>query len=101
MSNEDMMKVLAALGAIISIIEIILGFDDRRLDSSSVMLIIISILLATIILFSMMTPHKLTNINWIICVVFGIIMLIYTSLIGGILVLIGGFAGYTERGGDF
>ncbi|MFX0001356.1 MAG: hypothetical protein ACFE88_14680 [Candidatus Hermodarchaeota archaeon] len=97
MSNEDIMKVLAALGAIISLIEIILGFDDRHLDSSRVILLVISILLATIILLSIITPHKLTELNWIICVVFGTIMLVYTSLIGGILVLIGGFAGYTER----
>ncbi|MFX0155708.1 MAG: hypothetical protein ACFE9Q_14390, partial [Candidatus Hodarchaeota archaeon] len=71
MSNEDIMKVLAALGAIISLIEIILGFDDRHLDSSRVILLVISILLATIILLSIITPHKLTELNWIICVVFG------------------------------
>ncbi len=97
MSNEDIMKVLAALGAIISLIEIILGFDDRHLDSSRVILLVISILLATIILLSIISPHKLTELNWIICVVFGIVMLVYTSLIGGILVLVAGFAGYTER----
>ena len=97
MSNEDMMKVLAALGAIICLIEIILGFDDRHLDSSRVILLVISILLASTILLSIIIPHKFTELNWIICVVFGIIMIVYTSLIGGILVLIGGFAGYTER----
>jgi len=97
MSNEDIMKVLAALGGIISLIEIILGFDERHLDSSRVILLVISILLATIILLSIITPHKFTEINWLICVVFGIIMIVYTSLIGGILVLIAGFAGYTER----
>jgi len=97
MSNEDIMKVLGALGGIISLIEIILGFDERHLDSSRVILLVISILLATIILLSIITPHKFTEINWLICVVFGIIMIVYTSLIGGILVLIAGFAGYTER----
>ena len=74
-----------------------MGFDERHLDSSRVILLVISILLATIILLSIITPHKFTEINWLICVVFGIIMIVYTSLIGGILVLIAGFAGYTER----
>ncbi|MFX1568455.1 MAG: hypothetical protein ACFFCV_08815 [Promethearchaeota archaeon] len=97
MSNEDIMKVLAALGAIICLIEIILGFNGRHFDSSGVILLVISILLATIILLSIITPHKFTELNWIICVVFGIIMIVYTSLIGGILVLVAGFAGYTER----
>ncbi|UCC19997.1 MAG: hypothetical protein JSV62_01570 [Promethearchaeota archaeon] len=97
MSNEDIMKVLAALGAIISLIELILGYDERNLDSSRVILLVISILLATFILLTIITPHKFIGVNWLICVVFGIIMIVYTSLIGGILVLIAGFAGYAER----
>ncbi|MFW9902434.1 MAG: hypothetical protein ACFFDY_14295 [Candidatus Thorarchaeota archaeon] len=97
MRNEDLMKLLAALGAILSLIEAILGFDDRNLDSSRIILLVISIILAAIILLSIIIPHKFTELNWIICVVIGIIMIIYTSLIGGILVLIAGFVGYTER----
>ena len=95
--NEDLMKLLAVLGGIISLIEAILGFDDRNLDATRIILLVISIILAVIILFSIIVPHKFVELNWIICVVIGIVMIIYTSLIGGILVLIAGFVGYTER----
>ena len=95
--NEDLMKLLAVLGGIISLIEAILGFDDRNLDATRIILLVISIILAVIILLSIIVPHKFVELNWIICVVIGIVMIIYTSLIGGILVLIAGFVGYTER----
>ncbi|KKN32220.1 hypothetical protein LCGC14_0816130 [marine sediment metagenome] len=97
MQNEDLMKLLAALGGVIGLIEAILGFDDRNLEVSRVILLVLSIILAVIILVSIIVPHKFVELNWIICVVIGIVMIIYTSLIGGILVLIAGFVGYTER----
>ena len=95
--NEDLMKLLAVLGGVIGLIEAILGFDDRNLDATRIILLVISIILAVIILLSIIVPHKFVELNWIICVVIGIVMIIYTSLIGGILVLIAGFVGYTER----
>ncbi|MFX0137697.1 MAG: hypothetical protein ACFFDN_28920 [Candidatus Hodarchaeota archaeon] len=97
MRNEDLMKLLAILGGAISLIEAILGFDDRNIDATRIIILILSIVLAVIILLSVIIPHKFVELNWIICVVIGIIMIIYTSLIGGILVLIAGFVGYTER----
>ena len=97
MQNQDIMKLLAGLGGVISLIDAILGFDDKNLDNSKVILLVLSIILAAIILLSIIIPHKFVEINWIICVVIGIIMIIYTSLVGGILVLVGGFVGYTER----
>ncbi|MCK4780743.1 MAG: hypothetical protein KAT57_11165 [Candidatus Lokiarchaeota archaeon] len=97
MHNEDLMKLLAALGAVISLVEALLGFDDRNLDSTRVILLILSITLAVIIILSIIIPPKFVELNWIICVVIGIVMIIYTSQIGGILVLIAGFVGYTER----
>lgn len=97
MRNEELMKLLAVLGAAISLIEAILGFDDKNLDASRIIILVLSIVLAVIILLSVIIPHKFVELNWIICVVIGIIMIIYTSLIGGILVLIAGFVGYTER----
>jgi len=97
MQNQDIMKLLAGLGGIISLIDALLGFDDKNLDSSKIILLVLSIILAAIVLLSIIIPHKFVELNWIICVVIGIIMIIYTSLIGGILVLVGGFVGYTER----
>ncbi len=97
MQNEDFMKLLAVLGAVIAIIEGILGFDNRNLEPTGVILLVVSIILASIIILSVIIPHKFVELNWIICVIIGIVMIVYTSLIGGILILLAGFVGYTER----
>jgi hypothetical protein len=97
MQNQDIMKLLAGLGGAIGLIDAILGFDEKNLDSSKVILLVLSIILSVIILLSIIIPHKFVELNWIICVVIGIIMIVYTSLIGGILVLVAGFVGFTER----
>jgi hypothetical protein len=97
MQNEDIMKLLAVLGAVIAVIEGILGFDNRNLGATQVILLVVSIILAVIILLSVIIPHKFVELNWIMCVIIGIVMIIYTSLIGGVLILLAGFVGYTER----
>ena len=97
MQNQDIMKVLAGLGGALTIIEAILGFDDKNLDSSRIIILVLTIVLAAIILLSIIIPHKFVQFNWIICVIIGIIMIVYTSLLGGILVLVAGFIGFTER----
>ncbi|MFX1374416.1 MAG: hypothetical protein ACFFA0_01255 [Promethearchaeota archaeon] len=97
MRNEDLMKLLAVLGAILAIIEAILRLGQRNVDSTSIILSIISIILAVLIIVSVILPHKFIDLNWIICVVIGIVMIVYTSIIGGILILLAGFVGYTER----
>ncbi len=97
MHNEDLMKLLAVLGAVIAIIDGILGFDNRNLDGTQIILLVVSIILASIIILSVIIPHKFIALNWIICVIIGIVMIIYTSLIGGVLILLAGFVGYTER----
>lgn len=97
MRSEDLMKLLGGIGSAISLIEAIIGFDQRNLDTVKVVTLIISIIIAAIILLSIIRPNNPIPLNWILFVVLGIIMIVYTSLIGGILVLIGGFVGYTER----
>ncbi|MFX0043528.1 MAG: hypothetical protein ACFE8L_11505 [Candidatus Hodarchaeota archaeon] len=97
MRNEDLMRLLAGLGGVITLIEAILGFGDKRLENVKVITLVIGIILAVIILLSVISPNKPIPMNWIIYVVLGIVMIIYISTIGGILVLIAGFVGYTER----
>ncbi|MFX1379765.1 MAG: hypothetical protein ACFFA4_11815 [Promethearchaeota archaeon] len=97
MQNEDIMKLLAVIGAVVAIIEAIMGFNDRNIEATRVILLIIFIILAAIILISVIIPHKFIELNWIICVVIGLVLLIFDSLIGGILILLAGFIGYTER----
>ncbi len=97
MRNEDLMRLLAALGGVIALIEAILGFGDKRLENVKVITLVIGIILAVIILLSVISPNKPIPMNWIVYVVLGVVMIVYTSTIGGILVLIAGFVGYTER----
>jgi hypothetical protein len=97
MRSEDLMKLLGGLGGTISLIEAILGFDQRNLDTIKIVTLIVAIIIAVVILLSIIRPNNPIPLNWILFVVLGIIMIVYTSLIGGILVLIGGFVGYTER----
>ncbi|MFW9819774.1 MAG: hypothetical protein ACFFE5_09205 [Candidatus Thorarchaeota archaeon] len=97
MQNEDLMKLLAVLGAVVAIIEAILGFGGRNLEATQIILLIIFIILAAIILISVIIPHKFIELNWIMCVVIGIVLIIFDSLIGGILILLAGFIGYTDR----
>ncbi|MFX1303878.1 MAG: hypothetical protein ACFFBV_01800 [Promethearchaeota archaeon] len=97
MRTEELMKLLAVLGGAIAIIEAILGFSDRNIESTRIILLIISIILGAIIILSVVIPYKFIELNWIICVVIGIVMIVFTSIIGGILILLAGFVGYTER----
>jgi len=97
MRNEDLMKLLAVIGAIVTIIQAILGFSERNIEATRIILLIIFIILAAIILISVIIPHKFIELNWIICVVIGLVLIIFDSIIGGILILLAGFVGYTER----
>ena len=95
--NEDLMRLLAGLGAIIALIEAIIGLGTRSIEAIKIITLIIGIIIAVIILLSVISPDKPLPMNWILYVVLGIVMIIYTSIIGGILVLLAGFIGYTER----
>ena len=97
MRNESIMKLLAAIGGAIALIEAIVGFEEKRLDNSKIISIIIAIILAAIVLLIMIAPEKHIPIKWMVYVVLGITMIAYSSLVGGILVLVAGFVGYTER----
>jgi len=85
MRNDVSMKLLAALGGLFTLIEALLTLD------------LISITLAVIILVSVIRPEKPIPLSWMVCVVLGITMIVYSSLVGGVLVLVAGFVGYTEN----
>jgi len=97
MREEDLMKLLAGIGGGITLIETILSFNERNVDTSKVILIVISIILAVIVLLSVLRPGNPVPMNWLLFVGLGIIIIIFSSLAGGILILVAGFIGYTER----
>lgn len=97
MREEDLMRLLAGIGGVITLIETILGINERRFDTSKILLIVISIVLAVIIILSVIRPGNPVPMNWLLYVGIGIVIIIFSSLAGGILILVAGFIGYTEK----
>ena len=97
MREEDLMRLLGGLGGAITLIETILSINDRNVDTSRVISIIVAITLAVIILLSVIRPGDPVPMNWLLFVGLGIVIIIFSSLAGGILILVAGFIGYTER----
>jgi len=95
--NEELMRLLAALGGVFALVEVIVGLEGKTLDNIDVTSFVIALILAIIVLASVISPDKPIPLNWMIFVIIGIIMIVYSSLIGGVLVLLAGFVGYTER----
>ena len=91
------MRLLAGIGGVITLIETLLGFNVSHFDTSKAMIIVISIVLAVIILLSVLRPSNPIPMNWLLYVGLGIIIIIFSSLAGGILILVAGFIGYTEK----
>ncbi len=97
MREEDLMRLLAGIGGAITLIETVLSINERNVDTSKVILIITSIILAVIVLLSVIRPGDPVPMNWLLFVVIGIVIIIFSSLAGGILILVAGFIGYTEK----
>jgi len=90
---EDIVKLLAILGGIVTIIEAILYFGGRAVQkyyNLGWIAAIIAIIFGILVLFSVFKPDNPIPYNWIYLIVFGIVIIICGSLIGGILVLIAG-----------
>ena len=90
---EDLVKLLAILGGIITIIEAIFSLVGRSVQkyyNPGWIGAIIAIIFGILVLFSVFKPDNPIPYNWIYLIVFGIVIIICGSLIGGILVLIAG-----------
>ncbi len=90
---EDIVKLLTILGGIVAIIEGILFFGGRSAQKyyhPGWIGAIIAIIFGILVLFSVFKPDNPIPYNWIYLIVFGIVIIICGSLIGGILVLIAG-----------
>ncbi len=97
MREEDLMRLLAGIGGVITLIETLLGLNERNFDTSKIMLIVISIVLAVIVILSVIRPGNPVPMNWLLFVGLGIVIIIFSSLAGGILILVAGFIGYTDK----
>jgi len=90
MREEDLIRLLAGIGGAITLIETILGFNERNVDVSKVISIVISIILSVIVLLSVLRPGNPVPMNWLLYVGLGIVIIIFSSLAGGILILVAG-----------
>ena len=97
MREEELMRLLAGIGGAITLIETILDINERNVDSSRIISIVISIILAVLVLLSVARPGNPVPMNWLLFVGIGIVIIIFSSLAGGILVLVAGFIGYAEK----
>lgn len=97
MREEDLMRLLGGLGGLITLIETIISLNVRMIDYSHVILLVVSIVLSVVILLSVIKPGDPIPLNWLLFVGIGIITIIFSSLAGGILTLIAGFIGYTDK----
>jgi len=97
MREEDIMRLLAGIGGAVTLIETILGINERNLETSKILSTVISITLSVIVLLSVIRPGNPVPMNWLLFIGLGIVIIIFSSLAGGILILVAGFIGYTEK----
>ena len=98
MDNKELMKTLAMIGGIIGLIEAIIGFFWGYYSLGVPYLSpILGLILSVLVLLSVFRPGNPIPYNAIVLIIFGILMLIFASLIGGILVLVGGILGYLNK----
>jgi peptidoglycan/LPS O-acetylase OafA/YrhL len=98
---EKLIKILAILGGIIAIIEGVLGVagtnfgnpsDNFRLVSG-----IAAIGLGIIVLYASFRPDDPIPFDWIVLLILGILLVIFTAIIGGILVIVSAIIAILEE----
>jgi hypothetical protein len=92
---EKLMKVLVILGAIVAIIEGLFGIINSSLPTIGYNLIahIVAIIIAILCLLSAVRPSDPIPFHWIVILIFSILLIIFGSPIGGILILISAILG--------
>ncbi|MBD3195929.1 MAG: hypothetical protein GF317_12780 [Candidatus Lokiarchaeota archaeon] len=92
---EKVMYILTILGGLIGILEAVIGLTrgspldlDYELISN-----IVAIIIAVLAIMSAIKPDNPIPFNWIIILVFSILLIIFGSIIGGVLMLVGALLG--------
>ncbi len=98
--QDKLMKLLAIIGGIIALIEAILsfvglGFTSFDFLKGGIISAIVALILAIIVILSVVKPEKIP-FNAIFLLILGILIIIFGSLLGGILVLIAGILGFVK-----
>ncbi|MBY8981938.1 MAG: hypothetical protein KGD57_03255 [Candidatus Lokiarchaeota archaeon] len=93
--TEKIIYVLALVGSIIAIFEAAIGLariDISNLDSSFVFHIV-AIIIALLALLSIVKPDDPIPYNWIVLFIFSILLIIFRSFAGGIIMLVASILG--------
>lgn len=93
---EKYMKILAIIGGILALLEGILGFFGATFSvfwGFPIIGPIIAIILGIVVILSVVRPGNPIPFTWVVLLILGILVIIFGSLLGGILVLIAGILG--------
>ena len=89
MENKELVRLLAMIGGIIGLIESILSLIGWGFYTVFPFAAIIGLIVAILVLLSIF-QGKPVPYEALYLIIFGIIMIIFSSTVGGILVLVGG-----------
>ncbi len=92
---EGMAKILAIIGGLLGFIEAIMvlagnPFGPSYSVAGNIVGGIIALLIALVVLFAIFKPGDPIPYNGTVLLIMGIIMIVFSSMIGGILVLVAG-----------
>ena len=95
MENDRIMYWLALIGAIIGIIQAVIGFFWA--GWLGVIGSILALIIALIILLATLKPDNPIPFSGLVLLILGILLLIFGSFIGGILVIVAGIIGLVTK----
>ena len=93
--KEKLMKLFAIIGALVAIIEAIIGLINGAAGLLGMGIVgsILALVLAIIVCYSVFKPDDPIPYNAVMLLILGILLIIFSSLIGGILLIIGAIFG--------
>ncbi|MBD3213994.1 MAG: hypothetical protein GF311_15395 [Candidatus Lokiarchaeota archaeon] len=92
---NKIMYILTLIGGIIAIFEAAIGVSNIKAFNFDYDLIsrIVAIVIAVLILLSALKPDDPIPFNWVVLLVFSILLIIFGSFAGGIIVLVAAILG--------
>lgn len=96
MENKEIVRILVIIGGLIGFLQAILSFGNWGLGfwgpmaAANILLSIFGIIIAILVLLSVFRPGDPIPYNAVLLILFGVLMTLFNSWVGGILVLIAG-----------
>ena len=96
MENKEIVRLLAIIGGIIGLLQAILSFGNWGLGfwgpmaAANIALSVFGIIISILVLLSVFRPGDPIPYNAVLLIIFGVLMTLFNSWVGGILVLVAG-----------